>query len=59
VSSGRVTLVGRSSEKLASAAARLRRSVATACFDLGDADAANAGFIEIVTFDQFVSTAAT
>jgi NAD(P)-dependent dehydrogenase (short-subunit alcohol dehydrogenase family) len=54
----RVTIVGRSAGKLATASTRLRRSVASACFDLGDAGAAETGFKQIGKFDHFVSTAA-
>jgi NAD(P)-dependent dehydrogenase (short-subunit alcohol dehydrogenase family) len=53
-----VTLIGRSDAKLAAAAARLGTPVATACFDIGDAQAAQAGFATLRPFDHFVSTAA-
>lgn len=54
----RVTLVGRSAEKLEAAAQRLPSSVGLGCFDLGDAEAARSRFQAIGGFDHFVSTAA-
>lgn len=54
----RVTLVGRSKDKLDAAAQRLEGKVATVVMDLGSATSAIAGFGTIGKFDHFVSTAA-
>jgi NAD(P)-dependent dehydrogenase (short-subunit alcohol dehydrogenase family) len=54
----RVTLVGRSADKLAGAVRRLDPRAQSQAFDLGNAEAARAGFAAIGPFDHFVSTAA-
>ncbi|MGF6527622.1 SDR family oxidoreductase [Variovorax sp. PvP013] len=54
----RVTILGRSSAKLADAATRLGGKAVTVQMDLGDAMSAQAAFAEIGKFDYFVSTAA-
>ncbi|AMV41329.1 SDR family oxidoreductase [Paraburkholderia caribensis] len=53
----RVTIAGRTEEKLADASRRLE-GVATLQMDLGDAASAAAGFKKLGSFDYFVSTAA-
>lgn len=53
-----VTLTGRSQAKFDAAQARLGGAVSTVCFDLGDREAAQAGFAQLRPFDHFVSTAA-
>lgn len=54
----RVTIAGRSQSKLADATKRLEGRAKSVVMDLGDAQAAQAGFKEIGAFDHFVSTAA-
>lgn len=54
----RVTISGRSEAKLAGAVARLGGRTQSVQMDLGDAEAAKAGFQQIGAFDHFVSTAA-
>ena len=53
-----VTIVGRSADKLAAAAAKLGGNVKTVVLDLGDSASAEAGFKAIGPFDHFVNTAA-
>lgn len=54
----RITLIGRSEDKLKAAANRLGGGVGTVVMDLGSAASAQAGFQTIGKFDHFVSTAA-
>lgn len=54
----RVTLIGRSEDKLKAAAQRLDGDVRTVVMDLGNAESARNGFEAIGKFDHFVSTAA-
>ena len=53
-----VTLIGRSADKLAAAKQRLGGNPKTLAFDIGDANLAQKGFVELGAFDHFVSTAA-
>lgn len=54
----RVTLIGRSANKLGAAAEKLSGQVSTLAFDVGDAASAARGFATLDPFDHFVSTAA-